>query len=162
YANVLGTTGGHIPLTWTLVSGQLPPGITLSTPVNTSFTGFQQASLNGSPTAAGQYPFTIRVSDASGDTTTVSMTITITGPPVITTTSLPSGTVGTPYSTTVTVQQGTPPYSWALNIGGLPSGLTLDPTTGAITGTPVLAGTSNFSIRVTDSSSPQQVATQGL
>lgn len=71
----------------------------------------------------------------------------------ITTTSLPGATVGTAYSATLGASGGTPPYSWAISSGALPSGLTLS-AGGVISGTPTTAGTGSFGVTVTDSSSP--------
>jgi hypothetical protein len=72
----------------------------------------------------------------------------------ITTTALPGGTVGTPYSQGLSASGGTAPYSnWALKSGILPPGLALNATTGVISGIPSTAQTSpfNFSIAVNDS-----------
>ncbi len=81
-------------------------------------------------------------------------------PPLsITTTSLGGGTQGIPYSATLSASGGTTPYAWSLASGSLPSGLTLSPG-GTISGTPTVAGTSNFTVSVSDSSSPTQTATQ--
>jgi uncharacterized protein (TIGR03437 family) len=67
----------------------------------------------------------------------------------VTTTSLPSGTVGTPYSAQLSAAGGTPPYgSWAA-AGNLPPGLTLSPSTGVIAGTPSTAAGSPFNFNVT-------------
>jgi len=79
----------------------------------------------------------------------------------ITTTSMPAGTVGSPYSASLNAQGGTPPYTWSVIAGSLPAGLTLNPATGAITGTPTGAGTS-FTVKVTDSTNPSQSGTQAL
>jgi hypothetical protein len=49
---------------------------------------------------------------------------------------------------------GTPPYTWSISAGLLPTGLTLNASTGAITGTPTATGTSNFTVKVTDSAAP--------
>ena len=73
--------------------------------------------------------------------------------PTITTASLPGGTAGMPYSATLQATNGTPPYTWSLDSGSLPAGLTLNSSTGAITGTPTAAGTSPFTAKVTDSAS---------
>jgi len=74
------------------------------------------------------------------------------------TSSLPAGTQGTAYSQTLTTGGGTSPYSWALVSGSsLPTGLTLS-TTGVISGTPTGSGTTSFTVKVTDSSSPLQTA----
>ena len=83
-------------------------------------------------------------------------------PLTITTTSLPAGTVGSSYNQTVVATGGTTPYAWSLATGSLPAGLTLAPS-GAISGTPTTAGTSNFTVSVTDNSTPtKQTATQAL
>jgi hypothetical protein len=73
------------------------------------------------------------------------------GPLSITTTSLPSGTVGSAYSQPVNASGGTPPYTWSIvqGQGVLPAGLSLSGG-GAITGTPTTAGTYNFTVKVTD------------
>jgi hypothetical protein len=57
----------------------------------------------------------------------------------ITTSSLPSGQVGTPYSGTLSATGGTAPYNWTVSSGALPDGLMLNAATGAITGTPTAA-----------------------
>ena len=67
----------------------------------------------------------------------------------VSTTSLPSGTVGQAYSATLAASGGTAPYSWSLSGGSLPTGLSLS-TNGVISGTPTVAGTSNFTVKVTD------------
>lgn len=57
--------------------------------------------------------------------------------PVITTPSLAAGTVGLPYSQTLSASGGTPPYSWSVSSGKLPSGITLSPS-GILSGKPTL------------------------
>ncbi len=80
----------------------------------------------------------------------------------VTTTGLPGGTVGTPYSAALTAAAGTTPYSWTLANGSLPNGLSLS-TDGTISGTPQAAGDVSFTVQVTDSSTPTaQVATEAL
>jgi hypothetical protein len=72
----------------------------------------------------------------------------------ISTSSLPNGTVGTAYSQSLVATGGSQPYSWSLvaGLGPLPTGLSLS-TAGAITGTPSVAGTFNFTVGVSDSAS---------
>jgi hypothetical protein len=70
---------------------------------------------------------------------------------VITTASLPSGTVGSPYASALTASGGTVPYTW--DAAGLPSGLSFNPFTGLVWGTPVSEGTSTVSVTVSDSDS---------
>ena len=80
----------------------------------------------------------------------------------ISTTSLPSGTVGTSYSATLLANGGTSPYTWSIPAASLPSGLSLDQSTGAITGTPTTSGTYTFTATVTDSASQANTASQML
>ena len=80
-------------------------------------------------------------------------------PPVITTSSLPGGTVNVAYSQTLAASGGTPPYvGWTVVSGALPAGLTLNVSSGAISGTPVAAGTFPFSVTVKDSAGSVSVA----
>jgi virginiamycin B lyase len=62
---------------------------------------------------------------------------------------LPGGVIGTAYSASLTANGGTAPYTWSVSAGSLPTGLTLDPATGAISGTPSGPGMS-FTTGVTD------------
>jgi FG-GAP-like repeat/Putative Ig domain len=74
--------------------------------------------------------------------------------------TLPNGTVGTPYSQTIVLTGGTAPFQWSIyngpiitgwKVGGtVPDGLTLNPSTGGISGTPTSAGTWYFEAAVTD------------
>jgi subtilisin-like proprotein convertase family protein len=64
--------------------------------------------------------------------------------------TLPNGNVGTPYNQTITASGGTAPYIFSVTSGTLPDGLTLDSNSGAITGTPTVANTFNFTITATD------------
>jgi len=80
----------------------------------------------------------------------------------VTTQSLPNGTVGVAYSAALTASGGTTPYTWSISAGALPSNLTLAASTGVISGKPSTAGTSNFTVKVTDSETPPQTATAQL
>jgi hypothetical protein len=71
----------------------------------------------------------------------------------ITTTGLPDGSQVFAYSATLQATGGTPPYGWSIISGSLPPGLTLNSSTGVISGTPTGAGTYNFTVQVTDSAS---------
>jgi len=79
----------------------------------------------------------------------------------VSTTSLPTATVGTAYSATLAAVNGTTPYTWAMVSGALPSGLTLNPS-GTITGTPDVNGNFSFTVQVTDSTAPPLQATKTL
>ncbi len=64
---------------------------------------------------------------------------------------LPHATVGVPYSQNLTATGGTPPYVWAITQGVLPTGLSLAPATGVISGTSTGIGAPDFTVQVTDS-----------
>ncbi len=165
YTASLSATGGVLPLTWTLVGGgnTVAPGLTLN-----PTTG----QITGVPTTTGTFPFQVTVKDSSlpnPPSQTAgphSFSITIKTPPPlsITTLSLPPGTVAGGYSASLQATGGVAPYTWTLIQGQLPSGLTLttqNNSTGSISGIPVLAGTSAFTVQVTDSEvSPQTATTQ--
>jgi hypothetical protein len=82
---------------------------------------------------------------------TANFTATAAAPVITSNSPLPAGTVGAGYSQTLTVTGGTAPYTWTVTAGALPAGLTLNPATGQIGGTPTAAGTSSFTIQVGDS-----------
>src|SRR5690349_10030627 len=67
----------------------------------------------------------------------------------ITTTSLPSGAVGTAYSQKLDATGGTGTYAWSVSGGALPQGLTLS-SAGVLSGVPASAGTASFTAKVTD------------
>ncbi|MFZ3089142.1 MAG: PQQ-dependent sugar dehydrogenase [Nitrospirota bacterium] len=73
--------------------------------------------------------------------------------PTILTTSLLNGTVGASYNQTIQATGGVQPYTWSITNGSLPNGLTLNSSTGNISGTPTAQGTSTFTIQVTDANS---------
>ncbi len=103
---------------------------------------------------------------ATGVAGPVIVPLTLTPPPstlvpLVSTTSLANGAVGSAYSQTLTATGGTTPYTWAVATGTLPAGLNLS-AAGVISGTPTAAGSSSFTVRVTDSASPAVTATQAL
>lgn len=83
-------------------------------------------------------------------------------PFVFSTTSLPSGVVGLPYSAQLTGTGGTLPYTWSLSAGALPAGLALNASSGAISGTPTVLSNSSLTVLASDSSNPTQTASQTL
>jgi len=83
----------------------------------------------------------------------------VSAPLQITTTSLPGGTNGVAYIQTLAATGGQTPYSWTNIVGGLPAGLSLS-SSGVISGTTAISGTTNFTVKVTDANS--NTATQGL
>lgn len=144
YSQTISATGGSGGYVYSRTSGTLPTGVTLNT---------STGALSGTPSAAGSYAFTLQVRDSDGNTDSQAYTVDIGGNILtLSPTSLPPGQQSTPYSQTVTASNGTGGYTYAVSSGTLPASLSLNGATGAITGTPSGAGTSNFTIRATDSS----------
>jgi hypothetical protein len=122
-------SGGVQPFTATVTSGALPPGQTID----------QTGALTGTPTQAGTYQFTAQITDSSSppQTATQAFTVTVEDPIRLATASLPDAIVGQPYSATLTATGGAgAPYIFSLVGSTLPDGLSFDPNTGIISGTP--------------------------
>ncbi len=159
YQGVISATGATGTFTWVLTSGTLPAGLTLSSSTTASIT------VQGTPTALGTSTFTMQVTDSSGNSVSQTLSISVNPKPplAVLTHSLPNGTVGTTYSATLQASSGVTPYTWIIANGTLPAGLTLTASSGLISGTPTATGTSNFTVQVTDSTTPTpQAATANL
>jgi hypothetical protein len=152
YSTTLSAAGGAAPYTWKLTSGTLPAGLQLNTATGV---------ISGVPTASSSAtPLTFSVADSSNPagTTTASLTLSVTAVPLaITTTSLPDGQIGMPYSTTLTSSGGTGAITWTRTAGTLPAGLQLNAGTGVISGTPTAAVSDTpLTFKATDSGTPPQ------
>jgi large repetitive protein len=142
YTQQFTASGGQQPYTWSISAGQIAP-LTL-----TASTGI----LQGTPTSPGTLNFTVQVTDASKNVATQAFSLTVATPPLVITTAvaLPAAAVGISYSQTFSATGGLPPYTWAVANGAVP-GLSLDPNSGILSGTPTTAGTYTPGIQVTDS-----------
>lgn len=145
YSQNLGATGGAAPYSWQYVSGSLPGGVSVGT----------NGTVSGTPAAGGVYSFNVRVTDSTGATATSTVNLTIGVGLAVATVSLPNAQVGAAYSQTLTAAGGVPPYTWSVSSGTivasqLPAGLTLS-SSGVLSGTPLAAGSSSFTVRVADS-----------
>ncbi|HET9844863.1 MAG TPA: putative Ig domain-containing protein [Nitrospira sp.] len=148
YNQTVQAAAGIGTLTWSITVGSLPPGLT----IGPSLTG-PSVTISGTPTTQGTFNFTVRVTDTLGqfDTRALSISINVPAPPNITTTTLPSGTIGQPYNQAV-LATGTGPLTFSIvspGTGTLPPGLTLN-ASGTITGAPTSTGTFPFTVRVAD------------
>lgn len=142
YSQTLTGSGGVAPYSFSILTGALPAGLTLSL----------VGALSGTPTAFGTFNFIVQASDANNCTGTRNYVLTINQTcPAITVNppSLPNGTVGTSYNQTLTATGGAPAYTYTVMAGALPTSLNLS-TTGNLSGTPTTAGTFNFTVLAND------------
>lgn len=133
----LKATGGLLPLTWT-ASG-LPAGLTMST----------SGLVTGTPTTLGTYTVTMKAVDRVGATDNRTFTWTVAPALVVTSPGDQISRTGTPLSLGVAATGGVTPLTWTAT--NLPAGLTVNATTGVISGTPTTVGSATTKITVTDS-----------
>lgn len=153
YSRTISAVGGTTPYRWVVNNGSLPQGITIS----------QFGELSGTPTVAGTSNFVVRVTDANNSVVTKSFSLVVKPPVVlnITTRDLPRGSVGVSYSQQLGASGGQTPYTWIIQSGNLPEGLSLSPS-GLIQGTAEFASTSSFIVKVTDTTNISTSATLTL
>ena len=151
YSQAMAAGGGVAPYSYAITAGSLPAGLSLST----------VGGLSGTPTAGGNFNFTVTATDSSGmpglNSGARNYTLAV-DPPVlgispVSGTSL-SGTALSAYSQTFSGSGGTAPRSYGLTVdsGAMPSGLSFSSSTGVLSGTPTSAGTVGFSVTATDAS----------
>ncbi len=149
YSASLNASGGTPGYTWSITSGSLPSGLSLATSTGV---------VSGKPSAGGTSSFTVKVADSGNpaQVNSISASIVVARSKLaITSSTLPSGGIGTSYTTSLQASGGTPSYNWAILSGSLPAGLTLAPS-GVISGTPTANGTFSFTVAVADSANPAQ------
>ncbi|MBS1789092.1 MAG: putative Ig domain-containing protein [Acidobacteria bacterium] len=139
YSQQLGTTAGTPTFTFSLFAGSLPPGLTLSS----------SGLISGTLTSASSTNFTVRVTDAFG--CIGNRTYTIIGCNVVTVNpaTAANGFAGQSYTQNFSQSGGAGTITWSVSAGALPPGLTQNTGTGAITGTPTVVGTFDFTARAT-------------
>ena len=161
YSQQIGISGGLPPYRFALSNGVLPTGLSLST----------SGLVSGFPIQAGPFSFTVTVTDSQGKAESLrwpaavggrgrgahlfasanfTVSVTINSPLGIVTTTLPPITPYQPYSSAIVATGGTPPYTFIVLSGTLPPGLSLNPFTGALTGSFTGDGTSTFTVQVND------------
>jgi hypothetical protein len=150
YSQPLTASGGSgTGYTWSVSAGTLPNGIALA-----ASTGL----LKGTPTAVASAALTFAVKDSAGNKATATLTLKINPALAITTKSLSTGYVSSPYHATLAATGGSGGgISWSLASGSLPSGLALS-TAGMISGKPTKTGTAVFSVAIKDSAGNKATA----
>lgn len=138
YAEAVVAEGGDGTWTWYLVEGRLPPGLSLT----------DGGVIEGTPTDDGDFVFVVKARAGTGDFARRELALTVTGNPVVVTTeSLPSGTVRVSYRAVLGAEGASGEYRWSIVEGALPAGLALS-ADGVIDGVPEEVGTSAFTVRV--------------
>jgi hypothetical protein len=151
YAAAVHATGGKGTYIWSITGGALPAGLNLDQ---------MSGAIAGTPGAAGTFPVTVSAADATDgtNTATAAYTIVVGAPPVrITNTSLPAGRATIAYSATEQATGGAGTSQWSAT-SVLPAGLTLNTTTGTVSGTPTTAGTYDVSVMATDAADATNTA----
>lgn len=141
YTQVLQASDGNPPYTWQLQSGFLPGGLNLS----------PDGVISGTPTMAGSFSIAVAVTDQYGSTASANFTLTVEAAPplVITTNTVSAGKVGQSYGFAFEGSGGIPAYTWQGT--ALPSGLSMNASTGVLSGIPNVAGTFSFVVTLRDS-----------
>ena len=126
-------------------NGTLPPGLSIDP---------NSGSITGTPTTKGTYPVTITVTDSAGFTGTTTFNWTITNTISVTNPGAQSNGSGSPITAVpISATDSSPTATLTYSDGGtLPPGLSIDPTSGSITGTPTTGGVYPVTITVTDNS----------
>ncbi|MHB8800639.1 MAG: putative Ig domain-containing protein [Thermoanaerobaculia bacterium] len=139
YSETVTAAGGTGPYGFAVTAGALPTGLTLGT----------DGAITGTPSADGEFTFTITATD-SATACTGSRAYTVRICPVIGLSAVPTcATVGSAFSTTIIPSAGTAPFTFAAT-GTLPTGTTLDAGTGVLSGPLSAAGSFSFSVTATD------------
>ncbi|MEK7831160.1 MAG: putative Ig domain-containing protein, partial [Acidobacteriota bacterium] len=140
YNQSVSQMGGVGVITWSVSAGSLPTALGLN-----PATG----AVTGSPAASGAFDFTIRATDANNCFGERVYQVTIACQPglSISPATLNSAMIVTPYSQQLTLVGGGGATDWTITAGALPSGVTLNPTSGLLSGLPNVPGTANFTVK---------------
>ncbi len=149
------STGGSGAITWSATG--LPAGLAI---------GASTGIITGTATTAGTSASVVVTATDSGAgalqqvKATAALSLTVIPTLALTTASLPAGTYGTAYTTTLAASGGVGPYTWSST--ALPTGLSLNASTGVLSGTPTATNAGTVSFTVTDAGTPQQTQTAPL
>jgi hypothetical protein len=143
---VTASVSGNEPVSWSMAGASCSAATCGSVATGTDGT----TSTYTAPTGITKQLKVTLTAALPGTNNSQTVSITVNPDPTISGT-LPRGTVGTPYSATLVAAGGTAPLTWSIS-GALPSGLTFNPKTGVISGTPTTVGSSTFTAQIVDSS----------
>ncbi len=148
--------GGTAAITATVANDANNGGVSWTLSGSGALAGATKTSVTYSAPATVATPTVVTVKASSVDfpSSTASIKITVEPTPSITTTSLPGGNYGSPYSGTINSTGGVPPFTWSISAGALTPGLVLgssNTSSVVISGTPTAQTNSNFTIEITDS-----------
>jgi hypothetical protein len=132
-------TGGFGTYTWSVTTGDVPPGLELD-----------DGAISGTPTSAGSYAFIATVTDQEGRTASYTARIVVAEKLSISTLLLRPGKVGKLYSAKLKTFGGVKPASWRLFRGPLPKGIRFDRFLGTLSGTPKKEGRYRVTFQATD------------
>ena len=156
-SKIAATISGSFNSAIALTASGLPSGTTAAfSPASIAAPGSGSSTITftvASTTAVGVYPITVTAT-GSGITQTAAVTLTITAVPLTLTVPSASGKVGAAFTEQLTATGGQAPYTFSVSSGRLPAGLTLDASTGAISGTPTSTtsgSASSITFKVVDS-----------
>jgi hypothetical protein len=151
---IVSFSGGVEPLTWSLRPSCLPPGM------KSNVSLFPYGTfIVGTPYTVGTFQCTVTIQDSFSPPEAGSqlLTINVLPPPLEDMNSLPVALLlNRPFSGRAIARGGVPPYSFAISSGSLPPGISLEPSTGEVSGTPLTPGSYSYGLTITDSSSPVQ------
>ena len=140
YNKAISASGGSGPYTLIVSIGSLPTGLTLSS----------VGALSGTPSAEGNFTFTLVAKDNHGCTGKRSYAVTMACQTInVNPSTLPNGTVGQSYHKSISASGGSSPYNFIVSNGSLPPGLTLS-SSGSVSGTPSSAGSFTFTVLTKD------------
>lgn len=142
FSQTLAYTGSGT-ITFAVASGSLPTGLSLNT---------STGAITGTPSATGSYSFTISATNSYGSASQAFTGSVAESTPVISTSAINTLQVSTAFTQTIGLTSGGPTITWSVSAGSLPAGLTLNTSTGVISGTPTTAGAYSFTIQASNGS----------
>jgi len=144
YALAVAGEGGLPPYTWACADAAAAPGLNFAN---------EDATLGGTPERAGRFPYSVSVTDGSGQRATAELALDVRPAPLpvkILTRGVSAGRIGQPYNLAFSAVGGYAPYRWRLVAGQMPPGLMLDEQAGTVAGTPEKAGDWEAQLNVAD------------